>query len=115
MQVLIPKYGLEGSIYLKGKDNDASPLAFVYNPEVTILSLLLLRKNTTTFFLKHILLFLSIGTVAHFWGVKDTDIRSCGRTSEPRFQICPTSETSCTSRPAKCKVTLVTSHILNKI
>ena len=55
MQVLIPKYGLEGSIYLKGKDNDASPLAFVYNPEVTILSLLLLRKNTTTFFLKHIL------------------------------------------------------------
>ena len=50
MQVLIPKYGLEGSIYLKGKDNDASPPAFVYNPEVTILSLLLLRKNTTFFF-----------------------------------------------------------------
>jgi len=31
LQVLIPKYGLEGSIYLKEKDSDASPCT--YNPE----------------------------------------------------------------------------------
>jgi len=31
LQVLIPKYGLEGSIYLKQKDSDASPCT--YNPE----------------------------------------------------------------------------------
>ena len=33
LQVLIPKYGLEGSIYLKEKDSDASPCT--YNPEVS--------------------------------------------------------------------------------
>ena len=33
VQVLIPKYGLEGSIYLKGNDGD-SKLCFVYNPDV---------------------------------------------------------------------------------
>ncbi|XP_057366442.1 exosome complex exonuclease RRP44-like [Daphnia carinata] len=32
LQVLIPKYGLEGSIYLKEKDDDSKP-AFVYNPD----------------------------------------------------------------------------------
>ncbi|XP_046644845.1 exosome complex exonuclease RRP44-like [Daphnia pulicaria] len=32
LQVLIPKYGLEGSIYLKGNDGD-SKLDFVYNPD----------------------------------------------------------------------------------
>ena len=33
LQVLIPKYGLEGSIYLKGNDGDSN-LPFVYNPDV---------------------------------------------------------------------------------
>lgn len=34
LQVLIPKYGLEGSIYLKGMDGKTN-LPFVYNPDVT--------------------------------------------------------------------------------
>jgi exosome complex exonuclease DIS3/RRP44 len=39
LQVLIPKYGLEGSIYLKGNDGD-SKLDFVYNPDVIIIFLI---------------------------------------------------------------------------
>lgn len=33
LQVLIPKYGLEGSIYLKSKDVELNP-SFIYNPDV---------------------------------------------------------------------------------
>ena len=33
LQVLIPKYGLEGSIYLKSKDVELDP-SFIYNPDV---------------------------------------------------------------------------------
>lgn len=34
LQVLIPKYGLEGSIYLKRKDEETN-LPFIYNPDVS--------------------------------------------------------------------------------
>ena len=34
VQVLIPKYGLEGSIYLQ-RDNDNTSPKFVYNPDVS--------------------------------------------------------------------------------
>lgn len=33
LQVLIPKFGLEGTIYLSGKKNSTSTIQFVYNEE----------------------------------------------------------------------------------
>lgn len=52
LQVLIPKFGLEGSIYLNAKDDKASAPSgptFVYNPDVRIINLSFITRRGPRF------------------------------------------------------------------